>query len=78
MKRTMSLVTVALVMAAMMLVAAMPAFAQGKSGTAPNCEKENDRAYAAKGANHRNQQATDSLDKNYSGPKENGAICTQS
>jgi len=77
-RRIMLLATVAVVMAAMMVAMAMPAFAQGKSGTAPNCEKGNDTAYFSPGREHRSEQATRSLDKNYFGPvagKERGAYC---
>jgi hypothetical protein len=65
MRRIISLVVVALVMAAMMLAMSMPVFAQGNSETAPNCEKGNDTAYGSPGSEHRNDQATDSLNKNY-------------
>jgi len=62
-----SLIVVALVMAAMMVAMALPVFAQGKSETAPNCEKGNNTAYFSPGSAHRNAQATESLDKNYFG-----------
>jgi hypothetical protein len=65
MRRIISLVVVALVMAAMMLAMSMPVFAQGHSETAPNCEQGNDTAYFGPGSEHRNDQATDSLNKNY-------------
>jgi Tfp pilus assembly protein FimT len=38
MRRIMLLVTVALIVAAMMLAMAMPVFAEGKSSSAPSCE----------------------------------------
>ena len=39
MRRIIMLLTVALFMAAMMLVIAVPVLAESKSGTAPNCER---------------------------------------
>jgi len=64
MRRIISLVVVALVMAAMRLAMSMPVFAQGKSEGAPNCEDGNNTAYSSPGSENRNDQATDSLDKN--------------
>ena len=71
MRRLISLVAVSLVMAAMILASALPVFAQGESETAPNCEKGNNTAYSSPGGENRNDQATESLDKNYFGK------CTQ-
>ena len=65
MRRIISLVVVALVMAAMMLAMSMPVFAQGSSDTAPNCEGGNNTAYFSPGSEHRSDQATDSLNKVY-------------
>ncbi len=65
MKRIIMMLTVALVMAAMMLAMAMPAFAQGRSESAPNCERGNNTAYSSPGRKHRSDQATRSLDKIY-------------
>ena len=38
MRRTIFVVTVALIVATMVLAMAMPVFAEGKSSSAPNCE----------------------------------------
>jgi hypothetical protein len=65
MRRIISLVVVALVMAAMMLAMSMPVFAQGNSETAPNCEGGNDTAYFGPGSDNRSDQATSSLNKVY-------------
>ena len=78
MRRMMVVFTAALVVAAMMVAMAMPAFAQGEPERAPNCEKGNSIAYRTSGSEHRNVQATESLDKNYFGDvagKERGAFC---
>jgi hypothetical protein len=71
MRRILLVMTVAAVVAALMLASALPVFAQGRSETAPNCEKGNNTAYFSPGSEHRNDQATESLDKNYFGK------CTQ-
>jgi flagellar basal body-associated protein FliL len=80
MKRiTMLLMVVALVVA-MLAMAVAPVFAQSGSVTAPNCEKGNDTAYGNPAFYYRSAQATDSIDKNYYGPregKEQGAYCLQ-
>jgi hypothetical protein len=74
MKRIISLLAAMAIMAAMVVVMAMPAFAaQGRSGTAPNCEYGNETAYRA-GFDHRNEQASNSLNKNYFGTDFNGNV----
>ena len=65
MRRTFSVLAVMMVVAAMLAASAMPAFAQGKSETAPNCEKGNNTAFGSEGSGNRNDQATRSLDKNF-------------
>ncbi len=73
---------ISLLIAALMLALTMSlggvAFAQGYSEFAPNCERGNSTAYYGPGSEHRNDQATGSLDKNFFGPeygKERGAHC---
>jgi hypothetical protein len=79
MRKRISLLIAALMLALTMSLGGV-AFAQGKSDTAPNCEKGNDNVFFSPGSEHRNDQATGSLDKNYTGPefgKERGAYCLQ-
>lgn len=64
-RRIKALAVVAMLAAA--LVAPSAVGAEGKAGTAPNCEYGNDTAYFSPGGEHRSQQATDSLDKVYFG-----------
>ena len=64
MKRIIVAVLVAL---ALVGVPGRAALAQGRSETAPNCEKGNDIAYDSPGSEHRSTQAKDSLDKVYYG-----------
>ena len=73
MKRIFSLLAVTALMVAMLVASAMPAFAQGRSEGAPNCERGNDTAYSnrGKGDENRNDQATRSIDKNYFGDDKN-------
>ncbi len=75
MKPFISIMAVAALMAALLVVSAMPAFAQGKSEGAPNCERGNDTAYFSpagpEGADKRSDQATRSIDKNYFGNDKN-------
>jgi hypothetical protein len=83
MKRIISLLAVMAIMVAMVAASAAPAFAAPnldpgpRDDTAPNCTFGNETASFGKGGLHRDQQATDSLDKNYSGipDKKNGATC---
>ena len=64
MRRMLLVLSVALVMAAMIAVSAMTAFAQG-TDTAPNCAQGNNKAYYSPGADNRSAQATESLNKVY-------------
>ncbi len=82
MKRLISVLAVAALMAALLVVSAMPAFAQGNSKGAPNCERGNNTAYFSPGGDKRSDQATRSIDKNYFGTdfqgtdkNENAAYC---
>jgi len=82
MRRIIMMLTVVSVMAAMILASTLPVFAQGKSESAPNCEKGNNQAFFGPGINNRDPQASESLDKNQFGPhasapKERGAYCQQ-
>ena len=73
------IISVVLVVALLLAVTAASAFAQGQSGTAPNCEKGNDIAYGSNGQPNRSGQATDSLNKTYDGlgQNPNAAYCLQ-
>jgi hypothetical protein len=80
MKRIVTVLTIAALMAVMLLAGGLPVFAQGESETAPNCEDGNNTAFFSPGGDHRDEQAGQSLDKNYFGPdagKEQGAYCLQ-
>ncbi len=63
------LLTVALVLAAMVLAMAMPAFAVGpidrRNESAPNCRTGNTLAFYSPGEQKRNAQASVSLDRVY-------------
>ncbi len=78
-RRLLLLVAVALMMVAILVVMAVPAFAQGRSQVAPNCEKGNETAASSKGADNRNAQAARSLDKNFfgDGKNPNAAHCLE-
>ncbi len=68
MKRMFMLLTVALVLAAMVLAMAMPAFADPinrRNESAPNCRTGNTQAYYSPGEQKRNAQASESLDRVY-------------
>jgi hypothetical protein len=64
MRRIFSVLAVMAIMAAMVAASAMPAFAQGRSATAPNCEKGTRTAFGSNGIDNRNFQANESLGKN--------------
>jgi hypothetical protein len=66
MRRIFSVLAVMAIMAAMVAASAMPAFAQGRSATAPNCgEKGTRTALGSNGKDNRNFQANESLSKNF-------------
>jgi Ni/Co efflux regulator RcnB len=67
MKRIISVLAAMAIMAAMVAASAMPAFAQGRSDTAPNCKKGNDTAFGSPGSDNRSGQATKSINKNFYG-----------
>ncbi len=78
MKPFISFLAVAALMAALLVVSAMPAFAQGPhnpSNDPPRCEHGNDTAYFSpagpEGKDKRSEQATRSIDKNYFGNDKN-------
>ena len=84
MRRMLLVMSVAALMVAMIVATAMPAFAQGRSATAPNCEKGNDTAFFSPGEENRSNQADSSLDKNQFGTDNlgndknpNAAFCSQ-
>ena len=65
MRRIFLVLAVMAIMAAMVAASAMPAFAQGRSATAPNCEKGARAAFfGSNGKDNRNSQANESLGKN--------------
>jgi len=79
-RRIFSVLAVLAVMVALVAASAMPALAQGQSWTAPNCEGGNNTAFYTDGGQaNRNQQASDSLDKNNIGIDKNlnAAFCYQ-
>jgi hypothetical protein len=51
-------------MAVMMVATVMPAFAKKNTETPPNCEDGNNNAFYKPGGDNRDEQATNSLDKN--------------
>jgi hypothetical protein len=82
MRRLLMRLVVMAVMAALLAASAVPAFAQGKSETAPNCEYGSDTAYFNNGLDNRNVHAINSLNKNYNGNSSfgknpNAAYCLQ-
>ena len=65
MRRIFSVLAVMAIMAAMVAASAMPAFAQGRSATAPNCKEGTSTAIGSNGIDNRNFQADESLSKNF-------------
>ncbi len=59
MRRILLVLSVALVIVAMLLASAMPAFAAPKNEGAPNCQRGLDEAFFGPGAENRNEQSTE-------------------
>ena len=76
MRRILLVLSVAVIMAVMMVASALPAFAAPKNTTAPNCDDGNDQAF---NSGQQKEQRQGSLNKNYfgDGKNPNAAHCLE-